>query len=186
MKPSSKNLIWVDLEMTGLIVEKDYILEIATVVTDKDLNVLAEGPNFAIHQPDSVLDAMDEWNTNCHTKTGLVDRVRASNVDESMAQAETIEFLMHYVPCGKSPICGNTIYQDRKFLARFMPKLELYFHYRNLDVSTLKILAKIWRPDLANQLTKSKSKHSALHDVYDSINELKFYREHFIRGQVLT
>jgi oligoribonuclease len=179
MKPSSKNLIWIDLEMTGLNPEYDRIIEIATIVTDTHLEILAEGPVFAIHQPNSLLNAMDEWNTEHHTKTGLVDRVKQSKVTEEEAQAETIEFLMQYVPCGKSPMCGNTIYQDRKFLTKWMPKLEQYFHYRNLDVSTLKILAKRWRPDITKGF-KKKTKHIALSDIQDSIAELQFYRLHFL------
>lgn len=180
MKPSSKNLIWLDLEMTGLDITKDRILEIATVVTDTNLNVLAEGPSFAIHQPHIILDRMDEWNTRHHGNSGLVDRVRESKIDEIDAEAQTIEFLLTYVPCGKSPMCGNTIYQDRKFLLRWMPKLESYFHYRNLDVSTVKILAKRWRSEIVSGF-KKKSKHIALSDIYDSIEELKYYREHFFQ-----
>lgn len=180
MKPSSKNLIWIDLEMTGLNQEKDHIIEIATVVTDTNLEVLAEGPVFAIHQPDRVLNAMDEWNTKHHTQSGLVDRVKKSFIDEQTAEAETIEFLLKYVPGEKSPMCGNTVYQDRKFLYKYMPKLEKYFHYRNLDVSTLKILAKRWNPEIMNYFKKT-SKHEALRDIYDSIAELKHYRDHFLR-----
>jgi len=179
MQPNSKNLIWIDLEMTGLNPKHDRIIEIATIVTDNNLETLAEGPVFAIHQPDSLLNAMDEWNTTHHNKTGLVERVKQSKVTEEEAQAETIEFLMQYVPCGKSPMCGNTVYQDRKFLNKWMPKLEQYFHYRNLDVSTLKILAKHWRPDIAKGF-KKKSKHIALSDIQDSIAELQFYRFHFL------
>lgn len=179
MKPSSKNLIWIDLEMTGLNQDKDHIIEIATVVTDSDLEILAKGPVFAIHQTDRTLNAMDEWNTKHHTQSGLVDRVKESTINEQTAEAETIEFLLNYVPCGKSPMCGNTVYQDRKFLCRYMPKLELYFHYRNLDVSTLKILAKRWNPEIMHDF-KKKSKHEALQDIYDSITELKHYREHFL------
>lgn len=179
MKPNSKNLIWIDLEMTGLNIEQDSIIEIATIVTDTHLEILAEGPVFAIHQANSLLDAMDEWNTKHHNRTGLVERVQQSKVKEEEAQAATIEFLMEYVPCGKSPMCGNTVYQDRKFLYKWMPKLEQYFHYRNLDVSTLKILAKRWRPEIVKGFNK-KSKHIALNDIQDSIAELKYYREHFL------
>jgi oligoribonuclease len=180
MRPSSKNLIWIDLEMTGLNQEKDRIIEIATVVTDTNLEVLAEGPVFAIHQMEHILSSMDEWNTKHHNASGLVDRIRASTIKEQEAEAETIEFLMHHIPCGKSPMCGNTVYQDRKFLHRYMPKLEQYFHYRNLDVSSLKILAKLWNPEIIHDF-KKKSKHIALQDIHDSIAELKHYREHFLR-----
>jgi oligoribonuclease len=182
MRPSSKNLIWLDLEMTGLNIKQDRILEIATIVTDTNLNILAEGPTFAIHQTKRSLAKMDQWNVKHHGESGLIARVESSKINEELAEAETIEFLMQYVPCGKSPLCGNTIYQDRKFLARWMPKLEMYFHYRNLDVSSLKILAKRWRPDIIKGLNK-KSKHRALDDVRDSIEELKHYREHFLRLQ---
>lgn len=179
MKPSSKNLIWLDLEMTGLNPANDRILEIATIVTDKNLEVLGEGPVLAIHQPDAILKQMDEWNVKHHGKSGLIERVKNSKITEAEAQAETIEFLMQYVPCGKSPMCGNTIYQDRRFLYKYMPKLEQYFHYRNLDVSTLKILVKRWRSELMKGLRK-KSKHIALEDIKDSIAELRYYREHFL------
>lgn len=181
MRPSSKNLIWLDLEMTGLDVAKDRILEIATIVTDKDLNILEEGPVFAIRQTKHILNKMDEWNTKHHTASGLVERVQASKITEAIAEQETIEFLMKYVSCGKSPLCGNTIYQDRKFLTKWMPNLEKYFHYRNLDVSTLKILAKRWRPDIIKEAGKKKSKHLALSDIHDSIEELRYYREHFLK-----
>ncbi|MBN2689431.1 MAG: oligoribonuclease [Gammaproteobacteria bacterium] len=181
MKPSGKNLVWMDMEMTGLDIGSDHILEIATVVTDTRLNVLAEGPVIAVHQSEKILAGMDEWNTKTHTKSGLVERVLVSDYDEEAAEAETLEFLMKYVPCGKSPLCGNSIYQDRKFLLRWMPKLESYFHYRNLDVSTLKILAKRWRKDLAKDVAKKKSKHEALSDIYDSIAELCFYRDNFLK-----
>ena len=181
MKPSSKNLVWLDMEMTGLDPNQDRIIEMATIITDSHLNIVAEGPVIAIHQTDAVLKAMDVWNTSTHTKSGLVERVRTSKYNEIKAQAEMIEFLMQYVPCEKSPLCGNTIYQDRKFLSRWMPKLEMYFHYRNLDVSTLKILVKRWRPDLAKIIAKKKSKHEALADIRDSIEELRYYREHFLR-----
>lgn len=179
MKPSSKNFIWIDLEMTGLDPEQDYVIEIATVVTDNNLEILAEGPVLAIHQPDTILNAMDEWNTKHHGKSGLTERVKQSKITEEKAQTETIEFLMQYVPCGKSPMCGNTIYQDRKFLSKWMPKLEQYFHYRNLDVSTIKILAKHWRPGIMKGF-KKKSKHIALEDIRDSIAELCYYRDHFL------
>jgi oligoribonuclease len=166
--------------MTGLNPDRDRILEIATVVTDSRLNVIAEGPAFAIHQPDELLDGMDEWNTRQHNKSGLIERVRASDITEMDAQAETIEFLMHHVPPGRSPMCGNSICQDRRFLFRWMPKLEQYFHYRNLDVSTIKILAQHWRPKLLGPLNK-QSNHLALDDIYDSIAELRHYKEHFFK-----
>jgi len=179
MNPKPENLIWLDLEMTGLNVDTDVIIEIATVVTDPQLNILEEGPVFAIHQPEERLEGMDKWNTKQHTKSGLVERVRNSTSTEKDAEKETIEFLMHHVPPQKSPMCGNTICQDRRFLYRHMPHLEKYFHYRNLDVSTLKELAKRWKPELVKQ-AKKKSQHLALQDIRDSIDELKFYRKHFI------
>ena len=173
------NLIWIDLEMTGLIPEKDNIIEIATVVTDADLNVLAEGPSIAIHQDNKYLDSMDEWNTRQHTKSGLVQRVKESEVSLSKAEKETLDFLMKYVDPGASPMCGNSICQDRRFLYNYMPKLEKFFHYRHIDVSTLKELAVRWKPDIVTTSFK-QSKHLALSDIYDSINELKHYREQFI------
>jgi oligoribonuclease len=178
---NSNNLIWLDLEMTGLDPDYNRIIEIATVVTDANLNILAEGPVIAIYQPDVVLDSMDEWNTNQHTKSGLVRRVRDSHLSEEDAQAETIEFLMQYVPQGESPMCGNSICQDRRFIYRWMPKLAKYFHYRNLDVSSIKILARLWMSsDLLASFTKEPT-HLALQDIYDSITELKFYKEYFFR-----
>ena len=170
------NLIWIDLEMTGLDTDNDSILEIATIVTDKDLNVLAEGPVFAIHQSDAVLDGMDAWNKGTHGRSGLIDRVRASTVDEAAASAALIAFLKQWVPAGKSPMCGNSICQDRRFLARWMPKLEAHFHYRNLDVSTLKELVRRWKPEVMKGLVK-EGKHEALADILDSIEELKYYRK---------
>lgn len=182
MKPNKNYLIWLDLEMTGLNPDRDHILEIATVVTNAQLETVAEGPVFAIHQSDAVLEMMDEWNTKQHTKSGLVARVKASNVTVEHVQAETIEFLMHHVPASKSPMCGNSICQDRRFLFRWMPKLEQYFHYRNLDVSTVKILARHWSPDIAKNIkNKKESQHVALQDIYDSIAELKYYQENFFR-----
>lgn len=180
MTISDNNLIWIDLEMTGLVPDRDVIIEIATIVTDAQLNVLAEGPMLAIAQPKAVMDGMDEWNTNQHGKSGLTERVLNSAVSTAMAEQQTIEFLQQWVPAGKSPICGNSIGQDRRFLARYMPRLEEYFHYRNLDVSTLKELAVRWKPEVLNGFTK-KGAHLALDDIKDSIAELKHYREHFIK-----
>ena len=173
------NLIWIDLEMTGLVPEKDVIIEIATVVTDADLNILAEGPSFAIHQDNKHLDSMDEWNTRQHTKSGLVKRVKESKISLNEAENQTLDFLMKYVDPGTSPMCGNSICQDRRFLYNYMPKLEKFFHYRHIDVSTLKELAVRWKPEVVTASFK-QSKHLALSDIYDSINELKHYREHFI------
>ena len=173
------NLIWIDLEMTGLVPEKDIIIEIATVVTDADLNVLAEGPSVAIHQNNKHLDGMDEWNTRQHTKSGLVQRVKESEISVNEAEKQTLDFLMKYVDPGASPMCGNSICQDRRFLYNYMPKLENFFHYRHIDVSTIKELAVRWKPEVVTTSFK-QSKHLALSDIYDSINELKHYREHFI------
>ncbi|HED16246.1 MAG TPA: oligoribonuclease [Gammaproteobacteria bacterium] len=178
---NANNLIWIDLEMTGLDTQNDVIIEIATLVTDSELKILAEGPILAIHQSDELLSGMDDWNTRQHGKSGLTKRVRDSTVTESEAESQTIEFLQQYVPKGVSPMCGNSICQDRRFMARCMPELEEYFHYRNLDVSTLKELVKRWSPDLPSGLTK-KSAHLAMEDIKDSIDELKYYREHFIKG----
>jgi oligoribonuclease len=175
-----ENLIWIDLEMTGLSPEKNRIIEIATVVTDKELTVLAEGPVCAIHQSDEVLAGMDEWNTRQHAASGLTERVRASRIDEAQAEQETLAFLRKHVDLGASPICGNSICQDRRFLSRHMPELAAYFHYRNLDVSTLKILVKLWMPELAGRFEKN-SVHLALADINDSIRELRFYREHLFK-----
>ena len=173
------NLIWIDLEMTGLVPEKDNIIEIATVVTDADLNVLAEGPSIAIHQDNKHLDSMDEWNTRQHTKSGLVQRVKESEISLNEAEKQTLDFLMNYVDQGASPMCGNSICQDRRFLYNYIPKLEKFFHFRHIDVSTLKELAVRWKPDIVTTSFK-QSKHLALSDIYDSINELRYYRELFI------
>ena len=169
------NLIWIDLEMTGLDTDNDSILEIATVVTDKDLNILAEGPEFAIRHDEARLRAMDEWNRNQHGKSGLWQRILDSEVDMALAEARTVEFLLQWVPPGKSPMCGNSICQDRRFMHRLMPRLERFFHYRNLDVSTIKELARRWAPDVSKGFSKESS-HTALSDVRDSIAELAYYR----------
>ena len=179
MAISDHNLVWVDMEMTGLIPEVDRVIEIATIVTDSHLNVLAEGPVIAIKQPDAALEAMDEWNTRTHSASGLVERVRSSTVSEQMASDMTLDFLREWVPEGMSPMCGNSICQDRRFMARHMPALEKYFHYRNLDVSTLKILAQRWRPDLPD--LPKQGAHQALADIRESIEELRHYRTHFLR-----
>ncbi len=176
MSQDKNNLIWIDLEMTGLDTVNDTIIEIATVVTDKDLNKLAEGPVIAIHQSNSILDGMDEWNQSHHGSSGLIERVKKSHYSMAKAEAETIAFLEKYVPKGASPMCGNSICQDRRFMAREMPMLEDYFHYRNLDVSTLKELATRWKPEVLENLTK-KGAHLALDDILESIEELRFYRK---------
>lgn len=177
---NENNLIWIDLEMTGLDPDTDVIIEIATLVTDANLNLLAEGPVYAIHQSDEILAGMDEWNTNQHGKSGLTQRVRDSKVSLAQAEAETIAFLESWVPKGKSPICGNSICQDRRFLVRGMPQLEAYFHYRNLDVSTVKELARRWRPEVLAGVKKS-GEHLAMDDIKDSIAELQHYRETFFK-----
>lgn len=179
MQPDANNLIWIDLEMTGLVPERHRIIEIATLVTDTNLNLLAEGPMIAVHQSDAELAAMDEWNTRQHGGSGLAQRVRTSVIDEAEAEALTLAFLEKWVPAGKSPICGNSICQDRRFLARWMPRLERHFHYRNLDVSTVKELCKRWAPGIAEGFTK-ESTHLALDDIRDSVAELRYYREHFL------
>ncbi len=176
MSQDKNNLIWIDLEMTGLDTFQDTIIEIATVVTDKDLNILAEGPVIAIHQEDHILNMMDEWNQQHHGDSGLIERVQKSEFTLVQAELATIEFLEEFVPKGASPMCGNSICQDRRFMAREMPELEDYFHYRNLDVSTLKELAVRWKPEVLNQYTK-KGTHLALDDVLESIEELQFYRK---------
>ncbi len=178
MLKNNDNLIWIDLEMTGLDTLNDEIIEIATILTDKELNILAEGPVLAIHQADSILAGMDEWNTQQHTGSGLVDRVRASDISISTAEEQTLAFVSQYVDQGCSPMCGNSICQDRRFMARLMPRLEAYFSYRNLDVSTLKELAKRWSPE---HQFKKQSSHLALDDIRDSINELQYYREHLLK-----
>lgn len=180
LAPSDQNLIWIDLEMTGLFPNTDRIIEIAVVVTDPSLAIRVEGPVFAIHQSDETLDKMDAWNKGTHGKSGLIDRVKASTISEDEAQTRVIEFLKAYVPANKSPMCGNSICQDRRFLANYMPKLEDFFHYRNLDVSTLKELARRWKP-AAMEGFKKAQKHTALADIHESIDELIHYREHFLK-----
>ncbi len=180
MAQNKDNLIWIDLEMTGLDPDRDRIIEIATVVTDKDLNVLATGPVLAVRQSEEALAAMDDWNRKHHRESGLIDRIRKSGVDIKEAQQRTLAFLQAWVPAGESPMCGNSICQDRRFLYRSMPELEAYFHYRNLDVSTLKELVDRWAPQLKEGF-KKKNAHEALADILESIEELKYYREHFIR-----
>ena len=180
MAKSRKNLIWIDLEMTGLDTNNDDIIEIATIVTDDQLNVVAEGPIIAIHQPDSALEAMDEWNTKQHGGSGLTERVQNSTTTEAEAERQTLEFLAEHVPTGVSPMCCNSICQDHRFMARIMPELEAYFHYRNLDVSSLKELARRWAPKVEKSFKKNGS-HMAMDDIRDSIRELRHYREHFIK-----
>jgi oligoribonuclease len=179
LSPSEHNLVWIDLEMTGLYPDRDRIIEIALVVTDPQLNVKVEGPVFAIHQSDATLDAMDAWNKGTHGKSGLIDRVKASTVDEAQAEAQCIEFLRKYIGSNKSPMCGNSICQDRRFLANYMPKLEAFFHYRNLDVSTLKELARRWKPEIMAGFKKAQA-HTALADIHESIEELAYYRQHLL------
>ncbi|MCK4841497.1 MAG: oligoribonuclease [Methylococcales bacterium] len=180
MTQDSSNLIWIDLEMTGLDPDTDLIIEIATIVTDKDLNILAQGPVLAVHQADEAIAGMDDWNQKHHGQSGLIERIKASTIDDAEAERQTIEFLNQWVPKNKSPICGNSICQDRRFLYRYMPELESYFHYRNLDVSTLKELAARWAPELLKGFNK-KSAHKALDDIIESIDEMKYYRQHFIK-----
>lgn len=180
MAKNALNLLWIDMEMSGLQPDTDKVLEVAIVVTDADLNVLAESPVLVVHQPDEVLDGMDNWNKGTHGKSGLIDRVKASVLSEAEVEAQMIAFIKQHVGERISPMCGNSICQDRRFMARHMPKLEAYFHYRNLDVSTLKELAKRWHPGLAEGFKKA-SKHEALADIYESIEEMKYYREHFIQ-----
>jgi oligoribonuclease len=179
-RPNEFNLVWVDMEMTGLEPDTDRIIEVAVVVTDMHLNILAEGPVFAIHQSDETLDKMDAWNKGTHGRSGLIERVKASTVSEADAETALIAFLKNFVPTGKSPMCGNTICQDRRFMARTMPKLEAFFHYRNLDVSTLKELCKRWKPEIVGGFKKHQ-KHTALADIIESVEELRYYREHFIK-----
>ncbi|HEY8035801.1 MAG TPA: oligoribonuclease [Methylobacter sp.] len=180
MAQDPSHLIWIDLEMTGLDPDNDLIIEIATIVTDKNLNILAQGPVLAVHQSDAALAAMDDWNQQHHGQSGLIKRVKASTIDDAEAEQQTLEFIKHWVPENTSPLCGNSIGQDRRFLYRYMPKLEAYFHYRNIDVSTLKELAARWAPHVKDGF-KKESSHQALDDIIESIEELRYYREHFIR-----
>ena len=179
MAQDQNNLIWLDMEMTGLKPESDCIIEIAMVVTDAQLNIVAEAPVLVVHQSDAVLDGMDSWNKSTHKKSGLIDKVKASTLTEAVVERQMIEFLREHVPASTSPMCGNSICQDRRFMARGMPLLEAYFHYRNLDVSTLKELAKRWKPQIMSGMTKH-GKHEALADIHESIEELKYYRQHFL------
>ena len=180
MAQDQNNLVWLDMEMTGLNPEEDRIIEIAMVVTNAQLDIVAEAPVIAVHQPDEVLNAMDEWNTRTHGRSGLIGRVRESTINEAEAEAQMLAFLQQHVPQGVSPMCGNTICQDRRFMARYMPRLEAWFHYRNLDVSTLKELAKRWRPEVVKGL-KKHGRHEALADIIESIEELRHYRDTFLR-----
>jgi oligoribonuclease len=176
---SDQNLVWIDLEMTGLFPDRDRIIEIAVVVTDPMLTVRVEGPVFAVYQTEATLDAMDAWNKGTHGRSGLIDRVKASAVSEAQAESQVIEFLLRYVGSGKSPMCGNSICQDRRFLANYMPRLEAYFHYRNLDVSSLKELARRWKPDILPGFKKQQA-HTALADIHESVDELVYYRQHLL------
>ena len=181
MAQDQNNLIWIDMEMTGLLPESDCIIEVAIVITDSNLNTVAEAPVLVVHQADAVLAGMDNWNKSTHAKSGLIDKVKASTMDEPAVELRMLDFLKLHVPKSASPMCGNSVCQDRRFMARGMPELEGWFHYRNLDVSTLKELVKRWKPELAKGLIKH-GKHEALADIYESIEELKYYREHFIRS----
>jgi oligoribonuclease len=180
MAVNDQRLIWLDMEMTGLDPEKERIIEIAVVITEPDLTFVAQAPVLVIHQSDELLDGMDKWNQSTHAKSGLIDRVRASTLTEEQAEEQVLAFLKQYVPQGKSPMCGNTIGQDRRFMVKYMPRLEAYFHYRNLDVSTLKELSLRWKPEVYRSFVK-QSRHEALADIHESIDELKHYREHFIK-----
>ncbi len=176
----ASNLVWLDLEMTGLDADKERIIEAAMIVTDTNLNILAQSPVLVVHQSDALLAAMDEWNTATHTRTGLVERVKASTLSEADVEAQLLAFMAEYVPEKASPMCGNSVHQDRRFMQKYMPKLEAYFHYRNLDVSTLKELAKRWHPEVAKGVVK-KGAHQALADIEESIEEMRHYRDHFLR-----
>ncbi len=180
MAQDRTRLIWLDMEMSGLSPDQNRILEVAVVITDAQLNTVAESPVLVVHQPDEVLDGMDNWNKATHGKSGLIEKVKASTLDEAAVEKKMLTFLRKYVPAKASPMCGNTICQDRRFMARWMPKLEDFFHYRNLDVSTLKELVRRWKPEVADGFTK-QNKHEALADIYESIEELKYYREHVLK-----
>ncbi|GAA5170383.1 oligoribonuclease [Viridibacterium curvum] len=180
MAQDQNYLVWLDMEMTGLEPDRDRIIEVAMIVTDAELNTIAESPVIAVHQPDAVLDAMDEWNKNTHGRSGLIDRVKASSLDDAATEQVLLEWMKNYVPGRTSPMCGNTICQDRRFMARWMPQLEAYFHYRNLDVSTLKELARRWNPEVFKGVQK-RGAHTALADIQESIEELRHYRTHFLR-----
>ena len=180
MAQDQNNLIWLDMEMTGLTPETDRIIEVAVVITDSNLETVAEGPVLVVYQTDAVLDGMDNWNKSTHAKSGLIEKVKASSLDERAVELRLLDFLKLHVPKGVSPMCGNSICQDRRFMARWMPQLESWFHYRNLDVSTLKELCKRWKPELAKGMVKH-GKHEALADVYESVDELKYYREHLLK-----
>jgi len=180
MAQDQNALVWLDMEMTGLDPERDRVIEMALIVTDSQLNTVAEGPVWVVHQSDAVLDGMDDWNKGTHGRSGLIARVRASTLDEAQAEQQALAFMKEWVPARTSPMCGNSVCQDRRFMARYMPQLEAYFHYRNLDVSTLKELCKRWKPEIAKGLAKH-GKHEALADIRESIDELKYYREHLLR-----
>ena len=180
MPQDQNNLVWIDMEMTGLEPDADRVIEVAIVVTNAQLETVAEAPVLVVHQPDSTLDAMDNWNKSTHGRSGLIEKIKVSTLTEEMAEEQMLAFLKLHVPARISPMCGNSVCQDRRFMARWMPKLEAYFHYRNLDVSTLKELAKRWKPEIMKGLTKH-GKHEALADIYESIEELKYYREHFLK-----
>lgn len=177
---NASNLAWLDMEMTGLDADKERIIEVAMIITDSDLNMIAHSPVLVVHQDDALLNAMDEWNTQTHTRTGLIERVKASNLSEAEVEEQLLQFLQQYVPEQVSPMCGNSVHQDRRFMQKYMPKLEAYFHYRNLDVSTLKELAKRWNPEVAKGVVK-KGAHQALADIEESIEEMRHYREYFLR-----
>ena len=180
MAQDANYLVWLDMEMSGLVPETDRILELAMVVTDGALNTVAESPVWVVHQPESVLDAMDAWNKGTHGKSGLIDKVRASTLDEAAVETQALAFMREWVPQRATPMCGNSIGQDRRFMARYMPTLEAWFHYRNIDVSTIKELCRRWKPEVAAGFSKA-NKHTALADIYESIDELKYYREHFLK-----